>query len=125
MAREQFGGLMSFETSTGVKMKIRGDFTMESSRLNNEVVTNQDGSNTKTIGLKPYRLACTFERKTGVDFDSLLLENGINVTVVETHAKRRHLLTAGFFEGTPSEDRNTGAVTGLNFVSDKYRQISR
>jgi len=125
MAQEQFGGEMSFTTSTGVKMAIRGEFTMESSRYNNEVVTNQDGSNTKTVGLKPYRMACVFERKTGVDFDALLKEVGINATIVERYTKRRHLQTGGFFEGTPTEDRATGAVTGLTFVSDKYRQIAR
>ena len=124
MAQEQFGGEMSFTTSTNVRMAIRGEFTMESSRYNNEVVTNQDGSNTKTVGLKPYRMACVFERKTGVDFDALLKEVGINATIVERYAKRTHLLTRGFFEGTPTEDRATGAVTGLTFVSDKYRQKS-
>lgn len=124
MAQEQFGGEMSFRTSTGARMAIRGEFTMESSRYNNAVVTNQDGSNTKTVGLKPYRMACTFERKTGVNFDNLLKEIGINATVVERYAGRTHLLTRGFFEGTPTEDRATGAVTGLTFVADLYRLSS-
>jgi len=121
----QFGGEMQFRLSTGTRLKMRGDFNTEPSRYENETVTNQDGSNSKTVTLKPYRVSCTFEDKANIDYDALLREHGINATVVEDYTSTRHLYTGGFFEGTPEVDRLTGEVSGLMFVSDKYQKVTR
>lgn len=122
---QQFGGKMSFRLSTGERIVMRGEFSIEASRYNNETVTNQDGSNSKTVGLKPYRMSCNFEAAPGRDYDGLLRLIGVDATVVEDYTNTRHLFTGGFFEGTPSVDRATGAVSGLMFASDKYREVKR
>jgi hypothetical protein len=121
----QFGGEMQFRLSTGERLKMRGEFSVEASRYENSVVTNQDGSNSKNVALKPYRLSCTFEDKAAADYDALLREHGVNATVVEDYTSTRHLFTGGFFEGTPEVDRITGEVSGLMFVSDTYQKVTR
>lgn len=122
---QQFGGEMSFRLSTGERMKMRGEFSVEPSRYNNEIITNQDGSNSKTVGLKPYRMSCNFEDAPGRDYDALLRLVDVDVTVVEDYTKTRHLFTGGCFEGTPATDRANGAVSGLMVASDKYRKVTR
>lgn len=122
---QQFGGEMSFRLSTGERIVMRGEFSVEPSRYTNETVTNQDGSNTKTVGLKPYRMSCSFEDAPGRDYDALLRLTGVDATVVENYTNTRHLFTGAFFEGTPSADRATGAVTGLMIASNSYRKVTR
>lgn len=121
-----FGGEMTITLSTGKKLIVRANVTVEGSRYENAAVTNQDGSNAKNVTLKPYRAACSFEdRGNSLKWDELLKLSDINLTLVEDYTNTRHLWTKGFFEGTPTTDRNTGEITGIQFVSDKYRKVVR
>jgi len=120
-----FGGEMTFTLSNTRKMKMRGNYTREGSRFNNTIHNNQDGSISKEVGLKPYRLTCEFEHIPGTNYDALLLENDLDVTVVKRNSKRRDLYTKGTFEGTPTVNEVDGVVTGIMFVSEKFREIVR
>ncbi|SCM73373.1 conserved hypothetical protein [uncultured Pleomorphomonas sp.] len=109
-----FGGVMSFRLSNGTQMRIRGDFTERPSNITAATVTNQDGSIDKTITPRPYGFSATFVDE-GQDFDDLLLETGINATVVEENTGKTRLYSGGQFSGEVSIDRSNGAVTGLEF----------
>lgn len=116
-----FGGVMSFKLSNGTPMKIRGDFTERPSNITAATVTNQDGSIDKTVTTRPYGFGATFVDE-GQDFNALMLETGINATVVEESTGKTRLYSGGQFSGEPEINRTDGAVTGLTFDASQ-RQV--
>ncbi len=117
-----FGGVMSFKLSNGTQMRIRGDFTERPSNITAATVTNQDGSIDKTLTPRPYGFGATFVDE-GQDFDALLLETGINATIVEENTGKTRLYSGGQFSGEPEISRADGAVTGLTFDAPQRRVL--
>ncbi len=53
----------------------------------------------------------------------MLLQN-ISITFVEQDTNLTHLMTNGFFTGSPQINTATGEVSGLGLASDNYRTIN-
>lgn len=119
----KFGGLMYLTLSGGRKMVIRGDFEDRATGISVSTLTNQDRSLDQIVALKPYGFSATFKDQ-GLDFDALLLESNLDVTLLEEHTGRSVLYTAGHFEGEPTINRADGAVSGLTFACAHRRAVT-
>lgn len=121
MAGKDFGGFMTFRLSTGERFAIRGNINGEPVNFDAESVTNQNGSLSRTLTPKPYKIEVTLERHK--DLAKVYRARGFNVSIRETQTGVTHLASKCFFEGTMQENHLTGEVTGLTLVAEQYRRI--
>lgn len=117
-----FGGVMSLKLSNGTPMKIRGEFTERPSNVTAATVVNGDGSFDKTLTPRPFGFSATFVDE-GQDFSALLIETGINATVVEENTRKTRLYSGGQFSGEPEINQMDGAVTGLTFDAAQRKVV--
>lgn len=116
-----FGGQMTCKLTDGTVIRIRGDFTRRPSNITAATITNQDGTIDKTVTPRPYGFGLTAVND-GQNWNKLLLETGINATVINETTGKTELFSNGQFTGEP-EIANDGAVTGLTFDSTHYRVV--
>jgi hypothetical protein len=56
--------------------------------------------------------------------DNIMLLENVAATFVETDTGATHLLTGGFFTGSPKHNTATGEVSGLGFAAERYNTIN-
>lgn len=118
----EFGGEFRFRYAGGNPLVMRGETTIDPTNTENSTVVNQNGSLAKVVGLMPYRLECTFEDGTAVDWDTILRATDIDCTMTEDYTGTVYTMTGGHFEGKPRVNRNNGEVSGLAFVGRRFRK---
>lgn len=113
----------------GIVFSARGEIKLNTSGVNVEVGTNQDGTLYKTVKPQPKMAECSFDRFVDVSgnqlkFDeALMLRNNIPATFVEKDTGITHLLTKGTFVGDPSQNLGNGEVDGVKFAAEGYETI--
>lgn len=113
----------------GIVFSARGEIKLNTSGVNVEVGTNQDGTLFKTVKPQPRMAECSFDRFVDVNgrqlkFDeALMLRNNIPATFVEKDTGITHLLTKGTFVGDPSQNLGTGEVDGVRFAAEGYETV--
>lgn len=123
------GGRVSIVIN-GVVFSARGEIKLNTSGIQVDVGTNQDGTIFKTIKPQAKMADCTFDRFVDVNgnqlkFDeNLMLLNNIAGTFIEKDTGITHLLTNGTFVGDPSQNLGTGEVDGVKFAAEGYTTIT-
>ncbi len=123
MAGRDFGGEMRLRLADGTNLTMRGNFTLGSSGVSTEAVTNQDGSVSRTATLKPRTAEVTLE-DDGTDVNALMRAPRQDIYLVEEFAGVSHIFTDAFFSGDASIDRATGEWTGLVINGSAYQRLS-
>lgn len=119
----KFGGEIRFALSTGEKPVLRGQIEVMPSNINAGSVTNQNGSVSKTAELTGYRFNITPE-DGGEDWDAIMRADSFNMTAVEDYTGVTHMWTDGTFVGEPSINRNTGEVSGISGIANRYTRTA-
>lgn len=113
----------------GVAYSARGEITLDPSGISVEAGVNQDGTIYRTVRPKPRTAEMTFDRLVDAagrplkwDETVMMLTN-IGGTFVEQDTGLTHLLSGGFFTGSPQQNTATGEVSGVGFAAEKYETI--
>lgn len=122
MAGRDFGGEMRLRLADGTNLTMRGGFTLGSSGVSTEAVTNQDGSVSRTATLKPRTAEVTLE-DDGTDVNALMRAPRQDIYIVEDFSGASHVFTNAFFAGDASVDRATGEWTGLVINGSGYQRL--
>lgn len=113
----------------GVAYSARGEITLDPSNIAVSSGVNQNGTLYRTVQPKARTAECTFDRfvdlnGTPMKWDeNLLLQTGLGFTFIEDDTGVTHLLSDGFFTGSPSVNLATGEVSGLTIAAEKYETI--
>lgn len=113
----------------GVAYSARGEITLDPSNISVESGVNQDGSLYRTVKPKPRTAECTFDRLVDANGNVLkwdegvMLQTNLGATFLEQDTGMTHLLSGGFFTGSPQENTATGEVSGIGFAAEKYETI--
>lgn len=123
MAGRDFGGEMRLRLADGTNLTMRGNFTLGSSGVSTEAVTNQDGSVSRNVTLKPRTAEVTLE-DDGTDVNALMRAPRQDIYLVEEFTGVSHVFTNAFFSGDSAMDRATGEWTGLVINSSDYQRLA-
>lgn len=110
--------------SAGQLLSVRGKVEIEAAGGAIETVTNQDSTIVRTF--KPGAVMAKLSFDRGLPkWDRNMLLDSFDVTIVEEQAPRTHYLTDAHFDGKPSQDLQSGEVTGLSIAcaSANYRCV--
>lgn len=113
----------------GVAYSARGEITLDPSNITVSSGVNQNGTLYRTVAPKARTAECTFDRfvdlnGTPMKWDeNLLLQTNLGFTFIEDDTDVTHLLSGGFFTGSPSLNLATGEVSGLTIAAEKYETI--
>lgn len=110
------GGRFTIDIN-GQRYSGRGKATIVPAAATRENVANSDGTKSSMVKARLPSLDLTFDRGVGLKWDESLMLQDLNVTFVETDAKRTHLFTDASFSGEPSIDTDSGEVSGLKIES--------
>lgn len=125
MASPNAGGFVEL-TIDGVPYSPVGDVEVEETNTEAEAVTNQDGSISRTLKPKPFKIKLTLRDRQGASIArALYAAERIDVSAIEKHMKRTIILTGGFATGTPSRNTATGEISGIEICSDSMREVVR
>ncbi len=91
----------------------RGKATVGPAAATRENGANQDGTMWASVKPRLVSLELTFDRGVGLKWDVDMMLKNLNVTWVETDAKRTHLFTDAAWSGEPMIDSENGEVSGL------------
>lgn len=106
------GGRFTLDIN-GQSFSGRAKATINPAGATRENVANQDGTKSSMVKPKLPSLELTFDRGVGLVWDEDMMLLDLNVTFVETDAKRTHLFTDASWSGDPSIDTESGEVSGL------------
>ena len=106
------GGRFTIDIN-GQRYSGRGKATVIAAAATRENVANNDGTKSSMVKARLPSLELTFDRGVGLKWDEALMLQDLNVTFVETDAKRTHLFTDASFSGEPSLDTDSGEISGL------------
>ena len=123
-----FGGIMHF-TLGGTPYTIRGKVKTSPSNVKADKIANTNGSVSRSFAVTGYGAEVTFEDSptgtaTALDWDAILKGGPYNASLVEDQIHVMHTWTNMIFTGTPSVDRETGEVTGLEIHSPNYNKVA-
>lgn len=114
----------------GIAYSARGAITLDPSNISVTSGVNDDGTVYRLVAAKARTAEITFDRfvdATGqlLPWDeTLMLQTNLGITFVEQDTNVTHVLSGGFFTGSPQPDLATGEVTGLALAADKYKTLT-
>ncbi|MEW6121647.1 MAG: hypothetical protein AB1698_03480 [Pseudomonadota bacterium] len=117
-----FGGEMRLRGGDGAALTMRAGFTLGSSGVSIEPVTNQDGSVSRTATLKGRTAEVTLE-DSNADVNALMRAPRQNIYITEDWTGIGHVFTNAFFSGDAAIDRATGEWTGLTITAEGYQRL--
>ena len=121
------GGRISIEIG-GKVFSARASAKVEPAGVMVTSEANQDGSAHNYVTAKLISFDVLYDRgdPSQVKWDTAMLLTSVNASFVETDARVQHLLTGGFFNGTPTIDTEKGEVSGLQIKgpSSSYQQLA-
>jgi hypothetical protein len=120
----QFGGRVTI-TAAGVRdQPTEADITLELANISREAKANQDGSACFTAKPKLYKADIKFRNSSDIDWNTVLRQNAVNVTIDEEDNARSHLFTAAGFTGDPKYNVSDGSVDGVTIESAQYQLVT-
>lgn len=122
MAGNDFGGEMRVRLSDGTPLTARGAFTVMSSGLSTETLTNQNGSVDRIATVRARRAEATFKDE-GQDFDALIRAPRQDVYITEDFSGVQHIFADAMIVGDVSSDRSNGEVAVLGIEGPNYQRI--
>ncbi len=123
MSGRDFGGEMRLRLADGANLTMRGAFTIGTSGLSVEPVTNQDGSVSRQGTPKPRTAEVSLE-DDGTDVNALMRAPRQDIYITEDFTGVGHVFVNAFFSGDSSTDRATGEWTGLVINASGYQRIN-
>ncbi|HEU4806260.1 MAG TPA: phage tail tube protein [Nitrobacter sp.] len=113
----------------GVAYSARGEIKLDPSNMTVAAGVNQDGTVYRTVGPKARTAEISFDRfvdNNGFPMkwdESVLQQVNLGFTFIEQDTGVTHLLSGGFFTGSPQENTSTGEISGLGIAAEKYETI--
>jgi hypothetical protein len=113
----------------GVAYSARGEIKLDPSNMTVAAGVNQDGTVYRTVGAKVRTAEISFDRfvdnnRFPMKWDeSVLQQVNLGFTFIEQDTGVTHLLSGGFFTGSPQENTSTGEISGLGIAAQKYETI--
>ena len=113
----------------GVAYSARGEIKLDPSNMTVAAGVNQDGTVYRTVGPKVRTAEISFDRfvdNNGFPMkwdESVLQQVNLGFTFIEQDTGVTHLLSGGFFTGSPQENTSTGEISGLGIAAEKYETI--
>ena len=74
---------------------------------------------TNTVAPKLVGIDLSFDRGIGLNWDSTMILQSVDVTFVETDFGKTHMFTSASWDGDPTIDSATGEVTGLKLMTSE------
>ena len=121
MAGEDFGGEMRLRLADGRNMTLRSTFTLGSSGISTESVTNQDGSVDRVATPRPRTAEITL-RDDGVDMNLLMRAERQDIYLAEDFTGVSHIFVGAIITGDPRSNRANGEVSGLMIEASGYER---
>ncbi|MBS9720175.1 phage tail tube protein [Tianweitania sp. BSSL-BM11] len=121
MAGRDFGGEMRLRLQDGRNMTMRGAFTLGTSGVSSESVTNQNGSVSRISTPRPRTAEITLE-DDGTDHNALLRADRQDIYLTEDLTGVSHIFINAFISGDPRVNRANGETTGLMIEGDGYER---
>ncbi|MCC4298544.1 hypothetical protein [Aurantimonas coralicida] len=122
MAGNDFGGEMRLRLANGDNPTLRAAVTLNTAGLSSEVVTNQNGSNSRVVTLRSRRAELTLE-DNGENYDDLLRAPRQDIYITEDFTQVSHVFGNAMITGDVSNNRANGEVTGLMIDADTYQRL--
>ncbi len=113
----------------GQAYSARGEITLDPSNVTVGAGVNQDGTLYRTVAPKARTAEMTFDRLVDVAGrplkwdENIMLQTNLGASFIEQDTGITHLLSGGFFTGSPQENTATGEVSGVGFSAEKYETI--
>lgn len=123
MAGRDFGGEMRLRLADGTNLTMRGAFTLGSSGMSVEAITNQNGSVSRSGTLRPRTAEVTLE-DDDTDVNALMRAPRQDIYITEEFAGVSHVFVDAFFSGEPTVDRATGEWTGIVINGSGYQRLT-
>ncbi len=113
----QSGGRLTI-TVGGTRISPRGAATLDPAGLEHDVMSNSDGTVSRSTKNKPVTCEVTFDRgqQLAIRWDSAFMLQFYDVTFLETDTKILHTFTGASLIGSPKINTETGEVSGLSFA---------
>lgn len=121
MNGRDFGGEMRLRLQDGRNLTLRGAFTIGSSGISSESVTNQDASVSRVATLRPRTAEISLE-DDGTDMNALLRAPRQDIYLTEDFTGVSHIFVNAFIAGDPRVNRANGEVTGLTIEASGYER---
>jgi hypothetical protein len=123
------GGRVSV-TISGTNYSARATIKLDPSNISVTSGVNQDGSLYRNVAPKARTAEISFDRSlqdvNGQPLkwaENLMLQVNLQATFVEQDTNIIHILSGGFFTGSPTEDTSTGEISGLGFAAESYKTV--
>lgn len=114
----------------GVNYSARGVITLDPSNMDVTAGVNQDGSLYRNVAPKARTAEITFDRfvdNNGQPLrwaENIMLLTNLGITFIEQDTGVTHILSGGFFTGSPKQDTATGEISNLALAADSYKTIT-
>jgi hypothetical protein len=112
---------MRLKLADGRNLTMRGAFTLGTSGISSESVTNQDGSVSRSATLRPRTAEITLE-DDGTDMNLLLRAARQDIYLAEEFSSVNHIFISAVITGDPRSNRANGEVTGLMIEASGYER---
>ena len=103
-------------TIDGVPYHPVADVQLQESRIEVDVVDNQDGTVGRSVKSSHYEADITFRHMDGLDIE-VLMTRPFSLSFVEKDLGRSVLYSNAFLAGKPKRNTTTGEISGLMVVS--------
>ncbi|MDA9521629.1 hypothetical protein XI06_15070 [Bradyrhizobium sp. CCBAU 11434] len=114
----------------GIAYSARGVITLDPSNISVTSGVNQDGTVYRNVAPKARTAEITFDSFVTVNDEplrwdeSIMLLTNLGITFVEDDTNITHILSGGFFTGSPQHDTSSGEVSGLGLAADSYKTLN-
>lgn len=122
MASPNAGGFV-YLTIDGVQYSPVGEVEIEPTNVEVESLTNQDGTISRSVKPKPYKIMVTIRDRKGLDINTIMLAERVDVSARERHMQRTVFLTGGFATGTVKRNTQNGEISGIEICGDTMRIV--
>ena len=112
---------MRLRLADGRNMTMRGAFTIGSSGISSETVTNQDATVSRIATPRPRTAEITLEDQ-GIDLNLLMRADRQDIYIAEDFTGVSHIFVNAVITGDPRINRANGEITGLMIEAHAYER---
>lgn len=105
----------------GRNITLRGAFTIGSSGISSETVTNQDATVSRVATPRPRTAEITIEDQ-GIDLNLLMRADRQDIYLSEDFTGVSHIFISAVITGDPRANRTNGETTGLMIEAFAYER---
>lgn len=112
-------------TIDGQRYSPVGEVEVEPTNVEVEVNVNSDGSLSRAVKPKAYKLMVTLRDRKGLDIETIMNAESIDVSFFERHMNRTGFMTGAAATGTVKRNTQNGEISGIEMQSDNLRFVQK